>query len=311
MADEMCRRIAPARFAVLTPPDEDGRMRTPWCHRRAGHDGPHICGDLKWDEDGRMRTPWCHRRAGHDGPHICGDLKWEEAGQQQSAVVCVTRTVEVENVDSEHKIRLAARVAHEINRVFCTALGDNSQSSWSDAPAWQQDSAVAGVRALVANPGSTAAQSHARWLEHKTREGWKYGLVKNTERKEHPCMVPYDQLPSEQRVKDHLFCAVVRSVFGLPENAALPSEKVSCLPTQLDRLTLQLHESLEKATRKLYEACLGIVGAAYVGEGKVICPPALVPHMREISAALMQAQPLMTPLDVAGMLCETKPSDSK
>lgn len=30
----------------------------------------------------------------------------------------------------------------------------------------------------------------------------------------HPCMVPYDQLPQEQRVKDHLFGAAVRATLS-------------------------------------------------------------------------------------------------
>lgn len=42
--------------------------------------------------------------------------------------------------------------------------------------------------------------------------GWKYGPVKDPERKEHPCFVPYDGLPPEQRAKDYLFRAVVHQL---------------------------------------------------------------------------------------------------
>ena len=55
------------------------------------------------------------------------------------------------------------------------------------------------------------AAQHDAWLADKERDGWKYGAVKNPETKEHPCCVPYDQLPAEQRVKDYLFKAIVNA----------------------------------------------------------------------------------------------------
>jgi len=36
--------------------------------------------------------------------------------------------------------------------------------------------------------------------------------VKDTEKKEHPCIVPFDQLPREQQAKDYLFRGVVHAV---------------------------------------------------------------------------------------------------
>jgi hypothetical protein len=48
------------------------------------------------------------------------------------------------------------------------------------------------------------------WLAEKTKTGWKYGPEKDPEKKEHPCFVPYDQLPAEQKMKDHIFLAIVQ-----------------------------------------------------------------------------------------------------
>lgn len=103
----------------------------------------------------------------------------------------------------------AAKAAHEINRAYCRAVGDDSQPAWDDAPLWQRDSAVNGVSLHLANPDLTPEQSHENWMAEKTAAGWVYGLEKDPEAKTHPCMVPYDQLPLEQRIKDHLFKAVV------------------------------------------------------------------------------------------------------
>ena len=62
-----------------------------------------------------------------------------------------------------------ARVAHEVNRAYCEALGDDSQ---------------------------------------------KLGPVKNPDAREHPCLVPFDALPLEQKVKDYLFRSVVSALAG-------------------------------------------------------------------------------------------------
>lgn len=105
-----------------------------------------------------------------------------------------------------------ARVAHEINRAYCEALGDNSQPEWSDAPDWQRESAMNGVRFHLGNPSAGPEHSHERWLAEKEAAGWKYGPVKDAETKEHPCFVPYKALPVEQRAKDYLFRAVVHAL---------------------------------------------------------------------------------------------------
>lgn len=105
-----------------------------------------------------------------------------------------------------------AQVAHEINQAFCASIADNSQPSWEDAPEWQKSSAVNGVQFHIDNPEASPSASHDSWLKQKEEEGWKYGPVKDAEAKEHPCFVPYDQLPVEQRSKDYLFKQVVHSL---------------------------------------------------------------------------------------------------
>ena len=63
--------------------------------------------------------------------------------------------------------------------------------------------------------GKTPAPSasHESWLEAKRREGWRYGAVKRADLKEHPCYVPYDELPPAMKVKDYLFGAIVKAYF--------------------------------------------------------------------------------------------------
>lgn len=112
-------------------------------------------------------------------------------------------------------IIMAARAAHEVNRAYCESLGDDSQKPWDEAPQWQRDSCIKGVEYLAGHPSATPAESHESWLEHKKSEGWVWGETKNEEFRTHPCIMPYDELPPEQRLKDALFQAAVRGVLGL------------------------------------------------------------------------------------------------
>lgn len=110
-----------------------------------------------------------------------------------------------------NKIMLIAMLAHSMNKAYCEAIGDNSQPTWEDAPDWQKDSAIMGVTKHLENPDMTPEDSHVSWMEQKTAEGWKYGPVKDLEKKEHPCYLPYNELPQEQRVKDYIFRQAVHS----------------------------------------------------------------------------------------------------
>ena len=43
---------------------------------------------------------------------------------------------------------------------------------------------------------------HEVWAEARIRQGWTYGEQRNDELKTHPCLVPYEDLPEEEREYD-------------------------------------------------------------------------------------------------------------
>ena len=105
-----------------------------------------------------------------------------------------------------------AQVCHEANRAWCQCLGDNSQPSWEEAPEWQRDSAEDGVKFHIDNPEAGHRGSHENWLRTKTGDGWVYGLKKDVTEKTHPCIVPFDELPGEQQMKDRIFHGIVHAM---------------------------------------------------------------------------------------------------
>lgn len=106
-------------------------------------------------------------------------------------------------------VELLSKLSHEINRAYCASIGDTSQVEWEEAPDWQKDSARAGVRAVLNGEATSPEQQHELWMKMKLADGWRHGERKDPEAKTHPCLLPYEQLPEHQRVKDHLFRASV------------------------------------------------------------------------------------------------------
>jgi len=109
--------------------------------------------------------------------------------------------IEVENI---------AKVCHEANRAYCQSIGDDSQKSWDEAPQWQRQSAINGVNFHL-EKDRQPEDLHESWLREKEEAGWKYGPVKDPDKKEHPCFVPFNELPREQQIKDFIFSHIVKA----------------------------------------------------------------------------------------------------
>jgi hypothetical protein len=107
------------------------------------------------------------------------------------------------------QIEAIARACHEANRAWCLLHGDASQVSWDDAPENIKESARSGV--AIAAGGATPEQQHQAWCDFKVADGWTFGPVKDAAAKTHPCLVPYADLPPEQRAKDAVYIGVVRA----------------------------------------------------------------------------------------------------
>ena len=102
-----------------------------------------------------------------------------------------------------------AGICHEANRYIQYLLKEDQNESWENVSNHIHESAEDGV--LSALEGMTPEQLHHNWLVFKTHAGWVWGEVKDEEKKTHPCMLPYEELPENQRLKDRVFFAIVNA----------------------------------------------------------------------------------------------------
>ena len=128
---------------------------------------------------------------------MSGDVKFEGTQEEWDALV------------KKNRITTIAMACHEANKVWCMSEGDYSQKHWNEAEEWQRDSAIKGVEFRLNNPDAKHDAQHNAWMADKVNDGWVYGISKDAEKKTHPCIVPFEQLPLFQQKKDAMFCAIV------------------------------------------------------------------------------------------------------
>ena len=47
-----------------------------------------------------------------------------------------------------------------------------------------------------------AKNVHEMWAQERINQGWTYGEKRDDNQKHHPCLVPYEDLPEEEKVYD-------------------------------------------------------------------------------------------------------------
>jgi hypothetical protein len=57
---------------------------------------------------------------------------------------------------------------------------------------------------LIALTERLARNAHENWAQQRLRDGWRYGPSRDDASKEHPCLVPYEQLPESEMEYDRI-----------------------------------------------------------------------------------------------------------
>ena len=165
---------------------------------------------------GEIIANWCFEHIGMVLPITCvkdfGMIElWDDRAVRvpaNSGERCCSN-----HASQRETIERIARVGYEVNRAYCESLGDDSQLEWEEVAEWQRESVRMCVDMYLSCDFSPRA-SHESWMMQMQTDGWVYGPVKDVRRREHPCMVPFEELPREQQSKDFIFRAVVHALKG-------------------------------------------------------------------------------------------------
>lgn len=69
-----------------------------------------------------------------------------------------------------------------------------------------------------------AEHIHDVWAKARMDEGWRYGPKRDDAIKEHPCLVPYDELPESEREYDrNTALETIRSILALGYRIETPN----------------------------------------------------------------------------------------
>ncbi|HJT75799.1 MAG TPA: RyR domain-containing protein, partial [Gemmataceae bacterium] len=65
---------------------------------------------------------------------------------------------------------------------------------------------------------------HDVWARQRLADGWRHGPRRDDARKEHPCLVPYDELPDAEKQYDrNAAVQVLRAVHALGYQITRPA----------------------------------------------------------------------------------------
>lgn len=103
------------------------------------------------------------------------------------------------NIGAINKIEFIAAIRHIGWVTYQIAAGQHYNEKINVD---QRESLIDGVQFMLMDPDITPKENHDNWAQQKQAQGWVYGEVKDFEKKTHPDLVPYDQLPEIEKRKD-------------------------------------------------------------------------------------------------------------
>ena len=108
-----------------------------------------------------------------------------------------------------------AKICHEAIRAYAIQFDGRDRGPWEEMDTEYQESYLTGVDYITSPEAMSAEERHAEWLENHLADAWVLGDERDDEKKTHPNMLPYEELPFEQRAKDAIFASMVTSLIAL------------------------------------------------------------------------------------------------
>ena len=85
---------------------------------------------------------------------------------------------------------------HQITTVM------NNQTSNNYTPSPADTTNIQLPEELIALAEAISKNVHEVWAQNRIKEGWTYGPVRDDEKRQTPCLVPYEELSEEEKAYD-------------------------------------------------------------------------------------------------------------
>jgi len=82
------------------------------------------------------------------------------------------------------------------------ASDPNGSAPGGYRPAPADTSGIAITKDILDLTELLARNTHANWAHQRLSDGWRWGPARDDEKREHPCLVAYDDLPEQEKEYD-------------------------------------------------------------------------------------------------------------
>lgn len=107
----------------------------------------------------------------------------------------------------QQNIKAFAQIAGAQRKAYLAAIGKSQELS---AEHLEQL-----VLYYLTNPSAVVSSLHEDWSHRQYKDGWTYGTAFDEEKKTHPMLVAFNELPIEKQVEDLLFMQTVQTLSRL------------------------------------------------------------------------------------------------
>ena len=148
----------------------------------------------------------------------------------------------------QHMFRVQiAMLAHGVVNGYRKAAGLDPMPAFADLGAAEQDELLGNVDFWLANPSAPIAASHESWLARGIADGWRLSETLDQQAKLSPFIRPFDTLPKDVVMMEHLFRAAVDSVTSAQKDLPEYKRRIDRINAAIAREYGHIEDVLERA----------------------------------------------------------------
>lgn len=124
------------------------------------------------------------------------------------------------NIYTFEELEIAAKTAHSVLQCVNRKFNCKELPAWEQTLTWYRASMVKHIEYIIYH-NYKPSRIHDKWIKRKIGFGLKYGKELDWNKKTHPLLVPFTELPVEERMKLDLIKAAVMPFRKIDKNGDL------------------------------------------------------------------------------------------